>query len=173
MASSDPKSLQGHRLLQLSTFNTGAYPSTMTLLPQISPPQERKPTDSRSPDAAEPLNGRYMILITSQTGAISLLTSLSLSDYRTLSALQAYLTNTISHPLALNAKAYRAVEADSSIGGRAILDGDILKKWMDLASWKRVEGVSRAGAESEWEMQRLLNKIMGIGVGLLDGGASG
>jgi len=118
-------------------------------------------------DTSTPPHILSSILLTSQTGSISLLTSLSPASYRTLSALQAYLTNTLPHPLALNARAYRAVEADQTVGGRAILDGDILKRWMELGSWKRVEGVGRAGLESEAEVRELLDQVMGVGVGLL------
>jgi len=121
-------------------------------------------------DTSTPPHIPSSILLTSQTGSISLLTSLSPASYRTLSALQAYLTNTLPHPLALNARAYRAVEADQTVGGRAILDGDILKRWMELGSWKRVEGVGRAGLESEAEVRELLDQVMGGGVGLLGRG---
>lgn len=62
------------------------------------------------------------------------------------------------------------MEADQTAGGRAILDGDILKRWMELGSWKRVEGVGRAGMETEWEIRELLDQITGNGLGLLKGG---
>jgi len=121
-------------------------------------------------DTSTPPHIASSILLTSQTGSISLLTSVSPAAYRTLTALQSYLTNTLPHPLALNARAYRAVEADQTAGGRAILDGDILKRWMELGSWKRVEGVGRAGMETEWEIRELLDQITGNGLGLLKGG---
>lgn len=41
---------------------------------------------------------------------------------------------------------------------------------MELGSWKRVEGVGRAGLESEAEVRELLDQVMGGGVGLLGRG---
>jgi cleavage and polyadenylation specificity factor subunit 1 len=158
----DPKSLGGQRLLHLSTFHTGAFPSTMSLLP-------RSPTSSEvlaaqlhdTMDTDQPSHPAHQILLTAQTGAISLLTPLSTSSYRTLAALQSYLTNTLLHHAGLNPRAYRNVDADLAVGGRPIIDGNVLKRWMELGSWKRAEGLGRSGAEGEWDLRRLIDGISG------------
>ncbi|MCJ1395282.1 mRNA cleavage and polyadenylation factor subunit [Xylographa bjoerkii] len=155
----NPKSLTGQRLLHLSNFNTGAYPTTMTLLaghPSTDPLANGRETSISSDDTPTSL---HQILVTSQNGAFSLLSSLSPSAYRTLAALQAYLTNTLPHPLGLNPRAYRSAEADNTVGGRVMLDGDVLKRWKELGSWKRAEGMARAGVDAEWEFEALLEGV--------------
>ena len=107
------------------------------------------PTDSGAPD------GR--ILIASKNGSLSLLSTVEHSAYRALTALQSYLTSTLSHPLGLNPRLYRSVEADISVGGRAVLDGNILKTWNELGSWKQAEAIDRTGL-SAWELRELLSK---------------
>ncbi|KAL8729979.1 MAG: hypothetical protein Q9181_004825 [Wetmoreana brouardii] len=59
-----PKSLSGHLLLPLTTFHTGSFPTTLTLLPSPTP------------------TSRSSLLLTSTTGALSLLTSLTPSSHR-------------------------------------------------------------------------------------------
>ncbi|MCJ1405837.1 mRNA cleavage and polyadenylation factor subunit [Xylographa trunciseda] len=155
----NPKSLTGQRLLHLSNFNTGAYPMTMTLLdghPASDPIANGRETSVISDDTPASLQ---QVLLTSQTGAVSLLSSLTPSAYRTLAAVQAYLTNTLPHPLGLNPRAFRSAEADNTVGGRAVLDGDVLKRWKELGSWKRAEGVARVGLDAEWELQALLEGV--------------
>ncbi|MCJ1478715.1 mRNA cleavage and polyadenylation factor subunit [Lambiella insularis] len=155
----NPKSLIGQRLLLLSSFNTGLYPTTMTLLTRPPKSVEQSNGHVDTTDADETAAIRHRILIGSQNGSLSLLSSLTPSAYRTLAAMQAYLTNTLPHPLGLNPRAYRAAESDNAVGGRAVLDGDVLKRWMELGSWKRVEGVARAGVESEWNIRGLLSGL--------------
>ena len=58
----------------------------------------------------------FQLLSAGSGGSLALLTTLSASAYRTLSALQSYLTTTLLHPLGLNPKGYRAVDADLSVG---------------------------------------------------------
>ncbi|MCJ1436137.1 mRNA cleavage and polyadenylation factor subunit [Xylographa pallens] len=155
----NPKSLTGQRLLHLSNIDTGAYPTTMTLLaghPASDPLADGRATSVSSDDTPASL---HQILLTSQTGAVSLLSSLTPSAYRTLAAMQAYLTNTLPHPLGLNPRAYRSAEADNTVGGRAVLDGDVLKRWKELGSWKRAEGMARAGLDAEWEFEVLLEGV--------------
>ena len=109
----------------------------------------------------EPANP-HQILIASPTGALALLTPLPAQQYRGLASLQAWLgTAALPHPLSLGPKAYRGVDADPSVGGRAILDGDVLGRWNELGSWKRAEGVVRAGADAEWEVRAMLETVCG------------
>ncbi|KAL8634970.1 MAG: hypothetical protein Q9228_007492, partial [Teloschistes exilis] len=81
-----PKSLTGHLLLPLTSFHTGSFPTTMTLLPSSSP--------------------QKTLLLTSATGSLATLSALTPSAHRTLSALQSHLQSTLPHPLGLNPKAY-------------------------------------------------------------------
>ena len=120
----------------------------MTLMP--APPDsldEQVETD-------EPLTSSK-ILMASENGSLALLATISLPAYRALAALQGYLTNTLSHPLGLNPRSYRNAEADISIGGRAVLDGNVLKIWNELGSWKQSEGTFRTGL-TDWELRELL-----------------
>ena len=131
----------------------------MTLLaghPASDPLADGRATSVSSSDTPASL---HQILLTSQTGAVSLLSALTPSAYRTLAAMQAYLTNTLPHPLGLNQRAYRGAEADNTVGGRAVLDGDVLKRWKELGSWKRAEGMARAGLDAEWEFEALLEGV--------------
>ena len=111
--------------------------------------------------ATEPASPHQMLLA-SPTGALALLTPLSAPQYRGLASLQAWLgTAALTHPLSLGPKGYRAVDVDLSVGGRAMLDGDVLGRWNELGSWKRAEGVVRAGADAEWEVRAMLETISG------------
>ena len=86
-------------------------------------------------------------------------------SYRMLSALQTYLTSTLPHSLGLSPKTHRNVDVDMSVGGRGMLDGNVLRRWMELGSWKRAEGISRIGSEGEWEVKALLEGVSGRGLG--------
>ncbi|MCJ1285002.1 mRNA cleavage and polyadenylation factor subunit [Xylographa opegraphella] len=155
----NPKSLMGQRLLHLSNINTGGYPTTMTLLGGRTVSDPLADGRARSVSPNDTPASLHQILLTSQNGAISLLSSLTPSAYRTLAAMQAFLTNTLPHPLGLNPRAYRSAEADNTVGGRVMLDGDVLKRWKELGSWKRAEGMARAGLEAEWEFEGLLEGV--------------
>ena len=106
----DPKSSNGDRLLNRSTFHMGHFASTVTLLPRTAVSSELAMSDSdeMSIDAYVPL---HQVLITTQTGSVGLVTSVSEESYRRLSALQSQLSNTLEHPCGLNPRAYRAVDA--------------------------------------------------------------
>ncbi|KAM3065438.1 mRNA cleavage and polyadenylation factor subunit [Clarireedia jacksonii] len=143
-----PKSLQGHLLLHRTTFSLGAHhPTTMTLLPSI-PSLPPFTNDSSSP-APEPPSPSQSLLLTSQTGTLSLLTPLSESQYRRLGTLASHLTNTLYHPCGLNPRAYR-IDRDAPegiVGGRTIIDGCLLTRWMELGSQRRGEVAGRVGAD--------------------------
>ena len=146
----------------------------MTLLPRTATSWEkllsRQQAEGMEVDE-DPNQNPQQLLITNQTGAISLITNIpdnhampAGDSYRTLSALQTYLTSTLPHPLGLSPKAYRNVDVDMSVGGRAMLDGNVLRRWMELGSWKRAEGISRIGS-SEWQLKALLEAISGRSLG--------
>ena len=107
------------------------------------------------------------ILVTTTSGSLALLVSLSPNAYRTLAALQSYLTQTLPHPLGLNPKAYRAADADLSVGGRVTLDGSVLRRWVELGSWKRAESIARSGLGGDLEVRALLEGVGFRGMGFL------
>ncbi|KAL1982296.1 hypothetical protein VTN96DRAFT_1454 [Rasamsonia emersonii] len=160
----DPKSSNGDRLLNRSTFHMGHFASTVTLLPRTAVSSELAMSDSdeMSIDAYVPL---HQVLITTQTGSVGLVTSVSEESYRRLSALQSQLSNTLEHPCGLNPRAYRAVESDG-IGGRGMIDGTLLYRWLDLSRQRKTEIASRVGAD-EWEIRADLEAIGGSGLGYL------
>lgn len=108
---------------------------------------------------------RHQILITTQTGAVGLVTPVSEESYRRLSALQSQLTNTLEHPSGLNPRAFRAVESDGA-AGRGMVDGNLLRQWLDLGKQRKTEIASRVGA-NEWEIRADLESISGRGLGYL------
>ena len=72
------------------------------------------------------------------------------------------------------------VESDVSAGGRGVLDGGLLRRWMELGSWKRAEGVGRVGGadgvgvngnmgggNGEWDIRGMLEEIGGGGLEFL------
>ena len=125
-------------------------------------------------DGQEQPTIQHQVLVTSQSGAISLITPLPVAatgaatdSYRALAALQTYLTSTLPHPLGLSPKAFRNVEVDMSVSGRAMLDGNVLRRWTELGSWKKAEAVVRTGGEGEWEVRALLEGVLGRGLGFL------
>jgi cleavage and polyadenylation specificity factor subunit 1 len=160
----DPKSSNGDRLLNRSTFHQGHFASTMTLLPRTAVSSEVVMASSGEIDneVYSPIN---QVLITTQTGSVALVTPVSEESYRRLSALQSQLINTLEHPCGLNPRAYRAVESDG-IGGRGMIDGKLLGRWLDLGQQRKMEIASRVGAD-EWEIRADLETIGGAGLGYL------
>ena len=56
-------------------------------------------------------------------------------------------------------------------GSRGIVDGGLVRRWMELGSWKRAEGVGRVswggGEEGEWGVRGDLEGVGGGGLGFL------
>ena len=117
--------------------------------------------------AADATIPEHEIVITSQTGAISLLSPLSESQYRRLSTLANHLTNTLYHACGLNPKAYRVGSGkdtqEGMVGGRTVVDGGMLLRWMELGSQRRAEVASRVGVGVEEVREDLLALIGGLG----------
>ncbi|EER40763.1 cleavage factor two protein 1 [Histoplasma capsulatum var. duboisii H88] len=161
----DPGSSKGDRLLHRSTFQTGHFASTMTLLPRTATSSSQGPDadpDMMDLDSSGPL---HHVLVTSETGSIALITPVSETSYRRLSALQSQLANTLEHPCGLNPRAFRAVESDG-IGGRGMVDGDLVKRWLDLGTQRKAEIANRVGADV-WEIRADLEAIGKGGLGYL------
>lgn len=141
--------------------------STMTLLPRTKAPAVLPPTPDAIDIAAEATIPEHEILITSNTGSISVLSPLSESQYRRLSTLSNHLANTLYHACGLNPRAYR-VDRDAPegmVGGRTVVDGAILLRWMELGSQRRAEVAARVGVDVD-EVRDDLSALMG-GLGYL------
>jgi len=120
----------------------------MTLLPRTLA-TIASPTSTPQPDS--PSNPPQALLLTLSTGAIGLLTPLSEAQYRRLSTLANHLSNTLYHAAGMNPKAYRiaANAPEAIIGGRPIVDGNVLWRWMELGAQRRAEVAGRVGVDQE------------------------
>ena len=105
----------------------------------------------------------YQILSTSQDGSLGLVTPMAEESYRRLSALQSQLVSALEHPCGLNPRMYRAVESDP-IGGRGMLDGSLLQRWLELSTARQAEISSRVGADV-WEIRGDLENLGVSGLG--------
>ncbi|KAG4440969.1 hypothetical protein IFR05_003533 [Cadophora sp. M221] len=163
-----PKSLQGHLLLHRSTFALGGHlPTSMTVLPRTKAATLLPPSPDAMETAAEATIPEYELLLTSNTGCISLLSPLSEAQYRRLSTLSSHLINTLYHACGLNPRAYR-IDKDAPegmVGSRTVIDGTILMRWMELGSQRRAEVAGRVGIDVE-EVRDDLAALMG-GLGYL------
>lgn len=120
-------------------------PSTSTLLLAGGAASADGDTDGEIPDGL-PTESPDSILMTTQSGALALVVPLDEQSYRRLGALQTHLAGVLDHPCGLNPRAYRAVESEG-FGGRGILDGQVLRRWSELSSQKKIEACKRIGEE--------------------------
>ncbi|KAF8865332.1 hypothetical protein BDZ45DRAFT_612500 [Acephala macrosclerotiorum] len=161
-----PKSIQGHLLLHRSTFSLGGHmPTTMTLLPRTKAASIIPPSPDAMDIAADATIPEHEILITSSTGAISLLSPLGEAQYRRLSTLTSHLTNTLYHACGLNPRAYR-IDRDAPegmVGSRTVVDGTILMRWMELGSQRRAEVAGRVGIDVDEVRDELVALMGGLG----------
>ncbi|EPE24656.1 hypothetical protein GLAREA_08509 [Glarea lozoyensis ATCC 20868] len=161
-----PKSLQGHLLLHRTTFSLGGHLATgMTLLPRTTSTSILLDTEENADTAAEATIPAHQLLITTTTGSISLLSPLSESQYRRLSTLTTHLTNVLWHACGLNPRAHRIDRnaPESMVGGRAVVDGTILGRWMELGSQRRAEVAGRVGVDVEEVRDDLASLVGGLG----------
>ncbi|KAI5289529.1 mRNA cleavage and polyadenylation factor subunit [Ascosphaera aggregata] len=165
----DPTSSNGDRLLHRSSFQTGHLTSTITLLPRAidqTPAHEEGAADAKDDDShTQTKSAAYQVLVTSTSGQMAAVTPLAEETYRRLSAIQSHLTITQKHPCGLNPRAFRAVQSDVT-GGRGMIDGSLLRRYLDLAPQKKMEMASRAGADL-WEIRTDLETISGTGLAYL------
>ncbi|KAI9811358.1 MAG: mRNA cleavage and polyadenylation factor subunit [Pycnora praestabilis] len=161
-----PKSLSGHNLLNRSSFHTGHFPSSLTLLPSTNRVPSSADAEAMDDVTSNPSQPSQQILMTTQSGSLALLTPLTEAQYRRLSALQIQLTNSLEHPCGLNPRSYRAAAVDGGTGGRNVVDGTILRRYMELGSHRRAEICGKIGADP-WEVRGDLEIIGGGGLGYL------
>lgn len=132
-------------MLRRSTFHAGHTISDITLLPRVT-----ARSDIITAKMSNTADFSYQALITFRTGSIGLIIPLAEDSYRRLSALQSQLANNLEHPCGLNPKAHRSVESDA-VGGRGIIDGTLIFKWLRLSTLKRGDLASRIGSDA-WEV---------------------
>lgn len=147
----------------------------MTLLPSTLTPTPTQADGALNNDAMV-IDGEdtkpgasvtHQILMTTQTGALSLVTAVDEQMYRRLNALQTFLTASLDHHCGLNPRAYRAVESEG-FGSRGIVDAGLglLGRWAELPSGRRAEGCAKVGVE-EWVVRSDLEFVGGRGLGYL------
>ncbi|KAL6249071.1 mRNA cleavage and polyadenylation factor subunit [Rhinocladiella similis] len=163
----NPKAERGTKLLLRSTFNAGTLPTQMSLLP---PQMKNVAGGDADPDAHMDVDGAGQIvslsriLIATQSGSLCMVTPLPESAYRRLSTLQNTLLTTLDfQPCSLNPRAYRQVETDG-IGGRGIIDGNLVKRWWETSTQQRVASADKAGG-SVWEVRADMELISGGDLG--------
>jgi cleavage and polyadenylation specificity factor subunit 1 len=136
----------------------------MTLLPRTKPATLLPPSPSAIDQAAEETIPEHEILITSTTGVISLLSPLTEAQYRRLNTLTQHLTSTLYHACGLNPRAYRVdKDAEQGVGGRTIVDGGLIQRWMELGSQRRAEVAGRVGGGVEEVREDLSGILSGLG----------
>jgi cleavage and polyadenylation specificity factor subunit 1 len=164
----NPKSERGLKLLRRSTFHTGAFPTSMALLPRTPVSSEiamlaSEEDNEMDIDAAS--YARHQILLCTQEGSLALITPLSDQTYRRLSTLQNLLISNLEQPCGLNARAYRDVQTDG-IGGRAMIDGNVVMRWLDQSSQHQASTADKIGG-SVWDIRGDLEAVGGGGLGYL------
>lgn len=73
--------------------------------------------------------------------------------------------NTLYHACGLNPRAYR-IDKDAPeglVGGRTVVDGSMLERWMELGSQRRAEVAGRLGVGVEEVRDELLALRGGLG----------
>ncbi|MCJ1355724.1 MAG: mRNA cleavage and polyadenylation factor subunit [Icmadophila ericetorum] len=116
-----PKSLAGTRLLPLTAFHTGSFHHRSYLLP---PRPNKTPTEDTT-------SLPHHILLTSPLGTLSLLSPLPPTgshSYSQMQSLANHLQNTLLQPAGLNPKMFRASTVDVGLGGRGVVDGNLLRR---------------------------------------------
>jgi cleavage and polyadenylation specificity factor subunit 1 len=160
-----PESERGAKLLHRSTFSSGSFVLTMTLLPQNIPSSTTAVSDDGKgstngithTDHGSDTNSNRQILVTSQEGSVGLITSLPEQTYRRLLALQNILSANIEHACGLNPRAYRAVETDG-VGGASMIDGNLVQRWLDQDRFHQASTADKVGS-TVWEIRDDLNQI--------------
>ncbi|KAF3001310.1 mRNA cleavage and polyadenylation factor subunit [Curvularia kusanoi] len=151
----NPKSAGGSRLLHKSTFHTGHFPTSLTLLKSsLSMPAGTTNDDDLDMEDSSSSQPFHQVLHTTQSGTIALITPLSETSYRRLSILSNFLANALDASCGLNPKAFRISDVeeggwDAGVVGRGMVDGNLLMRWGELGEWKKREGLAKATTQ-EW-----------------------
>lgn len=161
----NPKTERGTKLLLRSTFKTGTFPTKMTLLPRAPTSLELAEGVPGDDVDMNSVYARHQVLVTTQEGAIALITPLSDYQYRRLSTLQNIMITNLEHACGLNPRAHRQVETDG-LGGRGMVDGNLIKRWMDQSSQHKSSTADKAGG-AVWDIAADLEAVGGAGLAYL------
>lgn len=162
----NPKTISGMRLLHRSTFHLGHFPTSLTLIPSTLAPAAQQDAALTNGHAENESASLFHVLVTSQTGAVGLITPLDEGAYRRLSALQTHLTSILEHTASLNPRAYRAAVEGEGFGGRGIVDGSLVRRIAELGAAKRSDVLGRAAGDA-WSLRSDLEIIGGGGLAYL------
>lgn len=137
----------------------------MTLLPRTKAPSILPATPNAADSATDTASPEQELLMSDNTGTISLLTPLSEAQYRRLNTLASHLTNTLFHACGLNPRAYRASKEapEGMVGGRTVVDGGMVLRWLELGTQRRSEVAGRVGMDSEEVREDLVALVSGLG----------
>ena len=161
----NPKTEGGMKLLHRSTFSSGAFVTSLTLLPRTAVSSEMSGAFQEDGMDVDVVCAPQQLVISSQEGGLALITPLSEKSYQRLSTLQNILTANLEHPCGLNPRAYRAVETDG-VGGRGMIDGNVVQRWLDQSSQHQASIADKAGG-TRWLIRSDLESIGGGGLGFL------
>lgn len=132
----------------------------MHLLTASTPPPTSQ-SRAETPNSEESYNPTVstkaplqQVLLTTQSGALSIITPIDELMYLRLNTLQTYLTTQLDHPCGLNPRGYRAAESERT-GIKGVLDGSVLKRWNELPKQRRVDVCGRMGVDEESVWQDL------------------
>ncbi|KAF3929829.1 hypothetical protein AA313_de0210126 [Arthrobotrys entomopaga] len=147
----NPKSIHGTRLLPKGEIYCGHEVKSICVLPKkkslfVEPEDEKMDADEEEEEEEE-----FICMFATMTGVFGTVSSVSESMYRRLNVIQGQITNTGEHIAGLNPRAYRAAKFrnTSSEPMRAILDGNLLGRWLMLGAGRRKELAGRAGTSED------------------------
>jgi cleavage and polyadenylation specificity factor subunit 1 len=138
----------------------------MTLLPRTTPATTLPATPEAANEASDATIPAHELLISFSTGSLALLSPLNELQYRKLNTLASTLANTLYHACGLNPRAYRAgkdAPESNVVGGRNVVDGSILLRFMELGSQRRSEVAGRVGVDVEEVREDLAGLMGGLG----------
>ena len=175
----DRKSLSGQRLVHQALFHTGQIPISMTSFPSIAPDArdalirensevtidgDKEQASNGTQDSAVEEKLTSQLLVTTDSGALCLLTPLNPATHRRLTVIQSYILSSsassgssstfLDNHCSLHPRAYRTpdmaenypsldasgIGLGRSVGsGAKIIDGSIVSRWKELGTRGRSE----------------------------------
>lgn len=96
------------------------------------------------------------LLLTLSTGSLAILQPLPETTYRNLITLSNHLYSNLYHACGLNPKARRIVThaPEPVVGGRVMVDGNVVRRLGELGTGKRADVMARLGTGAEEEIVR-------------------
>ncbi|KAF3920892.1 hypothetical protein ABW21_db0207301 [Orbilia brochopaga] len=144
----NPKSIHGTRLLPKGEIYCGHEIRAICLVPKNKSAFVEPSGEDVDNDADET---EYLCMFCTMTGMFGTISSIPESMYRRLNVIQGQITNAGEHAAGLNPRAYRAAKFRNTSAEpmRAILDGNLLGRWLMLGAGRRKELAGRAGTSED------------------------